>query len=84
MMYDGPTLATIPNETRWVFRSADLAVLYEGDKPVPISINGAVKKSSIFCKDLEDVPTLELWLWSCADAEQAQKLFGPSSAGEYS
>ncbi|KAL1942583.1 hypothetical protein VTO73DRAFT_6185 [Trametes versicolor] len=62
MMYDGPTLATIPNETRWVFRSADLAVLYEGDKPVPISINGAVKKSSIFY------------------AEQAQKLFGPSSA----
>lgn len=81
-MYDGPTLAKLPTDNRWVFRTADLAVLGTNDSPTRIHIHGAVKKANIFEVGEGGVPSVDLWMWSVRDSEVAMKLFGPSAAGE--
>lgn len=81
-MYDGPTLATLPTDNRWVFRTAELAVLSTNDSPVRIHIHGAVKNANIFQLRDGGLPSVELWMWSERDSEAAARLFSSSAEGE--
>lgn len=82
MMYDGPTLASIPSDTHWGFRSPDLGVLLSKDTAVSIHVHGSVKAVKVFDLGGGVAPTMELWMWSKEDAKVAVKLFGPSASGK--
>lgn len=80
-MYDGPTLASIPADAHWVFRSTERAVLCLNEVPVAIHVHGSIKKANVFAVGHGVEPSVEIWMWSVEEAKIAAQLFGTSAEG---